>query len=108
MPQLTIRGVSEEIVARSSGPLVEALAKICQAETLDFTVDLIRTQSFFAGKEVATFPFVEVGWFDRGQQVQDAAAKCIDTILKHQGIEQVEVVFKVFEKKNYYCDGDHY
>lgn len=108
MPQLTIRGIAPEVVQGVSATLMPKLA-LCMAASLeDFTLDVLQTLSFSGGNPVATYPFVEVGWFERGQTVQDEAARLIDSAFKAAGIGSLEIVFKVFPKTAYYSDGAHY
>lgn len=108
MPQLTIRGIEPGQVQAVVAELVEDLAKIMDSPTDYFTIDCISTISFENGHLAPTFPFVQVGWFDRGQHIQDLSAKAIDRHFKSAGIEALEVVFIPFIENNYYSGGQHY
>lgn len=116
MPQLTIRGISHEIVSDVSRILIPKLASIIsQASEADssltvddFTLDVLETKSYVNGHIVTTYPFIEVGWFRRSQEIQDQAAMEIDRCFKSAGIAQLEIVFTAFERNCYYADGEHY
>ena len=55
------------------------------------------------------YPFVEVAWFDRGQEVQDMVAKIItDNIRENLNVESMDLAFTVFEKEKYYENGEHF
>ncbi len=108
MPQLTIRGIAPERVAQVSRPLIDQLASLLETEAENFTLDLLPTASFFCGEQVPTFPFVLVGWFDRGQEVQDQAASIIDSAFKQVGVAELEIAFTLFSKTAYYANGQHY
>jgi len=107
MPQLTIRGIEKDILAKGTHQLVPKLAVAMQADEEDFTVDALSVESYYKGKSIATFPFIQVGWFDRGQDVQDACAKLIDEEFKALGVDALEIVFVAFERRCYYADGQH-
>ncbi|MDG2739264.1 DUF1904 family protein, partial [Vibrio parahaemolyticus] len=62
------------------------------------------------GEVSAAYPFVEVLWFDRGQEVQDEVAKLITQQVR--GIAgadiDVAVIFSALSPKAYYDNGEHY
>lgn len=108
MPQLTIRGISQEKVGLVVKDLIPQLALEMATTTDNFTLDVLSTMSFNAQGPCETFPFVQVGWFDRGQVVQDRVAKLIDTTFTQAGIPALEVVFVAFKTTDYYAEGEHF
>ncbi len=62
------------------------------------------------GEVEAGFPFVELVWFERPQELQDAAAALITRHLKAVLGEQTYVVVQVLPivKSGYYSNGQHY
>lgn len=108
MPQLTVRGVDKNIIKEASVRLVKELAELIHCNEDSFTIDLIETSSFFKGETVATYPFVQVGWFDRGKEVQDSFASIITNILSDHGILDLEIVFTIFKKDSYYSNGESF
>ncbi|MBO7747697.1 DUF1904 family protein [Paenibacillus sp. MWE-103] len=105
MPQLIMRGVDLAEVMKISTALVEELAQICRCGKDNFTLDVLNATSVSEGAIVPTFPFVEVAWFDRGREVQDAVATAITNHLLTTGIPEVEVAFKVYRETHYYANG---
>lgn len=51
---------------------------------------------------------VDVSWFDRGQEVQDAAANIITKYINSIGYKNVDVIFHCLEKNRYYEDGENF
>jgi len=105
MPHLLIRGISPEQVRSISRPLVEELAAVCDCPEDYIMLECLHTTAVFGGEIVASYPFVEVGWFDRGREVRDRAAACIDRHIRSLGLAEAEVAFRQYEKLNYYANG---
>ncbi|CAG7618273.1 DUF1904 family protein [Paenibacillus allorhizosphaerae] len=105
MPQLTARGISVEILASISKPLVEELADICKCGTDNFTVDCLNVVSVFDGQVCETFPFIEVAWFERGSEARDRIAEAITRYVRSVGILELEIAFKVYREDGYYVGG---
>ena len=59
----------------------------------------------FDGKEVPGYPFIEVKWFDRGQEIQNEFANIITKQVQSLNIPEVEVAFSTFKESNYYLNG---
>lgn len=106
MPQLTVRGIPLDTMKKASAPLCRELAGICGCPEDYFTIDCLAVTSLFGGMETATFPFIEVAWFDRGSEVRDRVAEAISRhICDAGGISEVEVAFKVYHEQHYYING---
>ncbi|MFC5530909.1 DUF1904 family protein [Cohnella yongneupensis] len=105
MPHLLIRGVDPDRLATVSEALVAELADICVCPPDHILLECLHTTAVFAGKRVASYPFVEVNWFDRGLAVRDSAAACIDRHVRSLGIEEAEVAFRVYMPEAYYANG---
>lgn len=108
MPQIIIKGATPGTVAHISAPLTKELGRIMDTPEDWFSVEYLPTRFFFGGVEISHDPIVEVKWFDRGQPVQDAAAKAIDTLLRAEGYQQIEIHFTPLSKPAYYENGEHY
>jgi hypothetical protein len=106
MPQLVVRGIDVEKMMQISQPLVEELAEICQCGTDNFTIDCLAVASVFGGEAVATYPFIEIGWFERGPVIRDAFAQAVTRHIRAAGVAQVEIAFKVYEESAYYINGE--
>ncbi|SFE43310.1 protein of unknown function [Paenibacillus catalpae] len=106
MPQLLFRGIPAERLSTVSLALAEELASICECGTDNFTMDYIHTTAIFGGlDEGQSYPFVEVGWFERGQAVRDRFAQAITTYLASIGTDEVEVAFRTYREDSYYING---
>lgn len=81
----------------------------CPAE--DFTFENIESTFFFRGEKGNAYPFVEVYWFDRGQDVQDkVATEITQQVRKLLGSDEpyIAVIFTPLMPSRYYDNGKHY
>jgi hypothetical protein len=105
VPHLIFRGVSVEQVKTMSIPLVEELADVCSCGTDNFTLELLSSTFVFNQNEVPGFPFIEVKWFERGQEVRDQFAHVVTKHVQSFDIPEVEVAFTTFQESAYYSNG---
>jgi len=105
MPHLLIRGVSPEQIRTISQSLVAELAQVCQCPADHILLECLHTSACFDGQIVPSYPFIEVNWFDRGQEIRDQAAACIDRHIQSLGIAEAEVAFRTYEASSYYANG---
>jgi hypothetical protein len=108
MPQLIFKGIKVDQVKNISTSLVQELAELCHCDTDNFTLEIIQSIFVFNQAEVAGFPFIEVKWFDRGQEVQDQFAKIITKHIHSLDIPEVEIAFTVFLESAYYLNGNNF
>jgi phenylpyruvate tautomerase PptA (4-oxalocrotonate tautomerase family) len=110
MPHLRFRALESEIVKTLSSPLVDELQPLMDCPREDFTIELVSSTFYFDGKLSHAYPFVEVLWFDRGQEVKDKVAAVItEQIGSALGKElDVAVIFIALEPASYYDNGSHY
>ncbi len=110
MPHLRFRGIAREPLARLSGQLVQDLSTLTGAPVAHFTLELVASEFIIAGQTVPGYPFVELMWFDRGQEVQDQAAQLITRAVKAQlgDAQDVAVVVLPLARTAYYDNGQHY
>ncbi|QOS99427.1 DUF1904 family protein [Brevibacterium sp. JNUCC-42] len=105
MPQLLLRGITAEQACNMSEALLSELAEICECGIDNFILECIPTISIFEGKQVQTYPFIHVYWFERGTEVRDRFATCVSKHVLSQGILEVEIAFSIFETNSYYVNG---
>jgi hypothetical protein len=105
MPRITIRGLSAEQVCKISESLVEQLAVICGCESDNFTLECVQHTAIFGGEIVQAYPFVEVAWFERGEEVRNQVALTLTNHVLGLGIPEVEVAFTTYSKDAYYSNG---
>ncbi len=108
MPQITVRGIDQMQAAQISRSLIPTMAQYLKIDIDEFTFDLLMAQSFFEGAVVQTFPFVSIGWFDRGQDAKDRVAAMVTDCFNEAGVEQLEIHFNTFKRADYYANAERY
>jgi hypothetical protein len=105
MPHLIFRGISVEQVKTISITLVQELAELCTCGTDNFTLEIIQSTFVFNQNVVSGYPFIEVKWFERGQDIQDQFSNAVTKKVYSLGIPDVEVAFTAFLESAYYSNG---
>lgn len=105
MPQLTVRGISQQTMVAISKELIQELAIVCDCEPDNFTIDCLNVTSIFGGEIVETYPFIEVAWFERGSEVRHRLVQVLSRYVHLAGVPEVEVAFKVYREDAYYING---
>lgn len=105
MPHMIVRGIPVPQIQSISTALIAELATLCSCGTDNFMLECLPTVSIFDGKQCETYPFIEVGWFDRGQEVRDAYASILTKHILSTGVPEVEIAFKVYREDSYYWNG---
>lgn len=110
MPHLRFRAVSVDTLQRISTPLLAELCTLTGGKPEFVTLECVDSIRVRDGAIEAGFPFVELVWFERPQELQDAAAALITRHLKAVLGEQTYVVVQVLPivKSHYYSNGEHY
>ena len=108
MPHLIFRATKQGDVKNASQELPSTLAAIvdCPQDYFTFYHD---TGSYYSyGKETSMYPIVQILWFDRGQDVQDAFAEAVTEFLVRAGYSTAEMYFQKLEHEAYYENGEHF
>ncbi len=101
MPQIKIRGINENDICKISEKMINDLVEAVKCPRDYFEIECIKSVAIRDGKIADVYPFVEVAWFDRGQEVQDIVARIItDSIRNNLDVESMDLAFTVFEKEN--------
>ncbi|CAE78829.1 conserved hypothetical protein [Bdellovibrio bacteriovorus HD100] len=109
MPHIRMRAVKKEHVQLLSDSLAKELAPAMKTPVDNFTFELVQTQFFSGGQQTDSYPFIEVLWFARSQEVQDECASIITRQIKSiADYEDVVIVFQVLAKEAYYENGIHF
>ena len=108
MPQIRIRGVDQQKALVGSGELLDSLAVLLASPRADFTLELVQSTFIDNGNIREGYPFVEVLWFDRGLEKQDATAKLITDFVHELGYSSVDIWFTQLQHRNYYENGSHF
>lgn len=107
MPHIMIKGMKVVEVQRISKPLLDELEVIIDCPREYFTLEVQETHFIIEGEVVDKDPFVQINWFDRGQEVQDKTAIAITNHINSAGYKQVELFFTILERNKYYENGTH-
>ncbi|MDF2569499.1 MAG: hypothetical protein K0R55_1103 [Sporomusa sp.] len=108
MPQLIIKGMELEKIKKVSTPLIDELQEILGCPRDYFTIEAVSSIFIMDGQPQQINPFVQVNWFDRGQDVQDQVAAAIYRHVLCIGYSHVETFFVVLEENRYYENQNHY
>lgn len=108
MPQIRFRGLNSEGVKAISKELVDNLTNIIGCPRNYFILEVVNSTFIHDGSEVETYPFVEVAWFDRGQEIRDKTAAEITRVVKSIGDKDVDVAFMEYKEDSYYENGKHF
>ncbi|HEA3129446.1 TPA: DUF1904 family protein [Aeromonas hydrophila] len=110
MPHLRFRAVTVDTLKQISAPLLADLCALTGGKPEFVTLESVDSHWVREGEVEAGFPFVELVWFERPQELQDVAAALITRHLKAVLGEQTYVVVQVLPivKSCYYSNGQHY
>jgi len=108
MPIIRFSSIKAGDVKVFSRALVDDLQKVTGSPREYFTLEVVSSVYITDGIEVEGPPIVEVGWFDRGQELQDMAAKAITQHVQSAGYPNVDVIFTIFREASYYENGNHF
>lgn len=110
MPHFRFRAVEPQTVKFLSKTLIDELEDLMKSPRADFTFEYIHTDFYHEGAANSAYPFVEVLWFDRGQNVKDKVAEIVTKRIKDDvGLEvDVAVIFTALKPDNYYDNAEHY
>lgn len=106
MPHILVRGILADQLKTVAKPLVTELADICGCRTDNFMIECLHTTSIVDGEIAASYPFVEVGWFERGQETRDRFAKAVAKHVLSLGVPEFELAFRTYEENGYYVNGE--
>ncbi|MGR5069225.1 MULTISPECIES: DUF1904 domain-containing protein [Vibrio] len=110
MPHFRFRAVEPQAVQALSKTLTDELQPLMKCPREDFTFEYIYTTFFSEGEVTTSYPFIEVLWFDRGQDTQNKVAKGITQQVRGIVGEDVDVavIFSALSPNAYYDNGEHY
>lgn len=104
MPQLIFHGIEPDTVRTCSTELVQQLATVMQTEVDNFLLEVVHSVQIIE----PSYPYIDVRWFDRGQDIQDRSAVIITNAFKDLGISPLDIIFIPLEKNSYYENAEHF
>lgn len=108
MPLLRLKSIEDKKACAISKVLIDELQELLQCPRDYFSIELIQSKFIADGEFIERSPMVEISWFDRGQEVQDTAAKIITKHINSIGYKNIDVIFHHLEKSRYYENGEHF
>lgn len=108
MPILKFNAIAVHNVCTMSQGLVDDLQKLMQCPREYFSLEVVQSIYVKDAEIISGPPMVEVYWFDRGQEVQDQAAKIITKFIQDTGHPDVDVIFFALAENRYYENGEHF
>ncbi|HCX62259.1 DUF1904 family protein [Sedimentibacter sp.] len=108
MPALRLKAIDGKKALTISRQLIDELQELIQCPRDYFSIELVQSKFIMDGKFVGGPQMVDVLWFDRGQDVQDKAAKIITKHISTIGYKNVDVIFHSLEHSKYYENGEHF
>ena len=108
MPMLKFKAIETKDVCSISKELIDELQELIQCPRDYFSISVDKSEYVRDGEIVKGEPIVEVSWFDRGQEIQDKAAKIITKYVNLVGYPSLDVIFFVLNESRYYENGEHF
>lgn len=108
MPALKLKAIDENKALSISKQLIDELQELIQCPREYFSIELVKSKFIMDGMFVEGPQMVDVFWFDRGQEVQDKAAKIITKHINSIGYKNVDIIFHSLDKDKYYENGEHF
>lgn len=102
MPQIIVKGLSDQQMLAVSTPLLDRLAQTigCPADWL--ILEQNHATFYGRGEKTEGFPIVEVQWYDRTPEIQEATAQVIHEELRKLGFTTVQVIFVRLAEEIFY------
>ena len=108
MPQIIVKGATEEQVKALAIETAPKLGEIVDCPADWFVFDYMQSKFFDFSGEIKHWPVVQVWWFERPQEAQDAVAKTINDYFVGIGYPGTQISFHIFEYSAYYEEGEHF
>ena len=109
MPHIRCRGLEFDTIKKISTPLVDGLTNLIECDRSWFTVEFIESTFISDSKISNGYPFVEILWFNRGQDVKDKVAKFVKKKKKKDSnYPAITVIFTDLKGEDYYENGEHF
>lgn len=108
MPFLKFHCVDKSRLAAVSARMTDRIVEVVGCPREHIVLELIHSDYIADGVTQSGWPFVEVAWFERPLEQQDAVAEIITGMLKDAGYDNADIHFEYLQVRNYYENGGHY
>jgi len=102
MPYIRFRAIEEEKITKVSQNLVDELQKLIGCQRDAFSLEAVHSTFIKDGQIISGKPFVEVTWYDRGQDVQNDFVRILADNLSKVDIKNIKVLFFPLDDSRYY------
>ncbi len=106
MPHLMIRNIKKDDFTAKVKDLSKKLTEVIGCPEDWITISYVEnTLTYVAGEDKTNENvFIEIKWFERTKEMQDAVAKICDDTFKEEG-RDIMINFVILTKDRYYEDG---
>ncbi|TBR42847.1 DUF1904 domain-containing protein [Marinomonas agarivorans] len=110
MPHIRVRGIALEDIESISDLLIKQAAELLETPADHFTLEYQAVTYFVTGGASSAYPFFEILWFDRGEEIKRQFAKNITDMVQPLLIDakDVCVVFHDIKGNNYFENGESF
>lgn len=109
MPHIRIRGMKKNEIQQMSTELIDELSEIIKSPRDYFTIEHIESTFIFDGALGGNrYPFVNVDWFAREEDVRTKTVETITRYIKKFEYDCIAVYFTDLIEKNYFENGEHF
>lgn len=110
MPHLRVRGLSFDELESVADILIESMAEITDTPNSHFTLEYQPTTYLVMGGASPAYPFFDILWFDRGDEIKQKVASMIEELFRPlvDSGQDITVLFHDIKGKDYYENGEHF
>ena len=108
MPQIIVKGITQEHCAELSVTSSAELANIIKCPSDCFVFDLIQSQFYDETSRIKPYPVVQVWWYERPVDIQSKVAEYLHSQFKKMGYCTSQISFHIFDNERYYENGIKY
>lgn len=110
MPHIRARGIDQKTLEGIAEDIVAKFAEVTHTPHDHFTVEHIQSAYITKGGASEAYPFIEILWFDRGQETKTKVAAIIDNALRPVVGEMTDitVLFSDLRGQDYYENREHF
>lgn len=102
MPQITVKGLTEQQMKEISTPLVQKLAEAIGCPEDWLILERCPSVFYAQGRQVSDLAIFEVSWFDRPDEVREQVAEIIRDTAQALQYPLVQVIFTTLYQERFY------
>ena len=102
MPQITIKGFTDQQMKDVSIPLTRKLSAVIGCPEDWLILELVPSTFYAGGQQSAGFSIIQVSWFDRPDPVREEVAAILRDTAFELGHTLVQVIFTTLSPDRFY------